>query len=155
MDTPCYLAEPSLPARGGLLVLPAWWGLTPFFKSLCDRLAGEGYLALALDLYHGKVAATVKEAERLRATLKKNILQEELRQAVTQLSVHPTLKGKKLGVVGFSLGAWWALWLVEDSSKWFSAVVLSMERAAVGTPVPRRPSRVILLKRTSTWRLRG
>jgi len=123
-SVPVYQAVPAGSARGGILVLPAWWGLNPFFKSLCDRLAGEGYLALAPDLYHGRVAATVAEAQALRSTLKAKTTQGDLRQAVERLAGSPALAGRKLAVIGFSLGARWALDLVEDQPDRFSAVVL-------------------------------
>jgi carboxymethylenebutenolidase len=43
--------------------------LNDFFKSWCDRLAEAGFLALAPDLYRGRIAATIREAEKSRATL--------------------------------------------------------------------------------------
>ena len=59
-----YLAEPAGGVGPGVLVLHAWWGLNDFFKSLCDRLAAEGYVAFAPDLYGGKL--TVDEDRRGR-----------------------------------------------------------------------------------------
>ena len=35
----------------GVLVLHAWWGLTPVFTAVCDGLAAAGYVALAPSLY--------------------------------------------------------------------------------------------------------
>ncbi|HEX9330959.1 MAG TPA: dienelactone hydrolase family protein, partial [Anaerolineales bacterium] len=60
-----YLAIPAQPNAPGVIVLHAWWGLNQFFKSLCDRLASEGFVAFAPDLYEGKVAKTVDEAKQL------------------------------------------------------------------------------------------
>ena len=46
-----YLVKPTgMPAHRGVLVLHSWWGLTPFFRQLCDRLAEAGFVALAPDL---------------------------------------------------------------------------------------------------------
>ena len=55
-DQPYYIARPPVESRRGALVLPAWWGLNSFFKQFCRRLAKEGFVALALDYYHGKIA---------------------------------------------------------------------------------------------------
>ena len=48
-----YLASPEKP-RGAVLVLHAWWGLNDFFKSFANRLASQGFLALAADLHDGR-----------------------------------------------------------------------------------------------------
>ena len=60
-----YLALPADPNGRAILVLHAWWGLTPFFKQLCDKLAAEGFVAFAPDLHHGKTADTIEEASKI------------------------------------------------------------------------------------------
>ena len=60
-----YQATPENGNGAGVLVLHAWWGLTPFFTGLCDRLAEAGFVALAPDLFDGRTAATPAEAEAL------------------------------------------------------------------------------------------
>src|SRR5437764_12941437 len=64
-----YLAIPEHGSGPGVLVLHAWWGLTEPFRQVCDRLAESGFVALAPDLYRGKTAATVEEAQALGAAL--------------------------------------------------------------------------------------
>ena len=61
-----YVAVPQRGHGPGVLVLHAWWGLTPFFKNVCDQLAAEGFVAFAPDRYGGPTAATIEEAEALQ-----------------------------------------------------------------------------------------
>ena len=60
-----YLAAPPGGSGEGVLVLHAWWGLNDTIKAFCKRLADQGFLAYAPDLYHGKVADTIDGAESL------------------------------------------------------------------------------------------
>lgn len=105
-----YLAIPAAGAGPGVLVLHAWWGLTDFFTGLCDRLAAAGFVALAPDLYgDGRTAATIEEAERLLAARDFERTTATVLGAVEHLRQHPAARDKALGVVGFSMGASWAL----------------------------------------------
>ncbi len=119
-----YLATPKSTPRGGILVLHAWWGLNDFFKSLCDRLAREDFIALAPDLYHGAVAKTIPEAEILRGKTKRAIVIKDILQAVVQLQALPAINNRPIGVIGFSMGAYWSLWLAEEKPKAPAATVL-------------------------------
>lgn len=59
------MAIPKSGGGPGVIVLHAWWELTGFFKELCDRLAQEGFVAVAPDRYHDATASTIAEAKRL------------------------------------------------------------------------------------------
>ncbi len=109
--TPAYLAVPASGGGPGVLVLHAWWGLNPFFKSFCDRLAGQGFVALAPDLYNGKVAQSIPEAQLLMAQTDFAQAQASVAGSLFYLGGLPSVTGKGLAVVGFSMGAAWALWL--------------------------------------------
>ena len=61
-----YLASPEKP-RSGVLVLHAWWGLNDFFKGFANRLASQGFLALAPDLHDGALATSVDGAKELQS----------------------------------------------------------------------------------------
>jgi carboxymethylenebutenolidase len=106
-----YLALPKSGQGAGVLVLHAWWGLNDFFKDFCERLAGEGFVSLAPDLYHGKTATTIDEAKRLRSKTNVKQISSDILAAVNQLRQSSAVTSKSLGVIGFSLGGHWALWL--------------------------------------------
>lgn len=120
-----YLALPPSGTGPGVLVLHAWWGLTGVFRDFCDRLAEAGFVALAPDLYSGRTAKTVEEAEAL-----KNQWNEEkeappvVLAAVDDLRSNPAVKGRGLGTVGFSMGGFWALWLAEKKPDLIKAVTI-------------------------------
>ena len=68
-----YLAIPATGKGNGVLVLHAWWGLNDTMKAFCTRLAQAGFVAFAPDLYHGKVADNIADAETLVKALDANI----------------------------------------------------------------------------------
>ncbi len=119
-----HLASPTTGKGPGVLVLHAWWGLNETMKALCDRLAGEGFVAFAPDLYHGKIAATIKEAEALSGSLEESKAKTDIAEAVEFLSERTGPKTRGLGVVGFSLGAYFALSLSNDRPDRIGAVVV-------------------------------
>ena len=100
-----YLALPGSGKGPGVLLLHAWWGLNDFFKEVCERLAQEGYVTLAPDLYHGQRATTVEQAERLAEALSGTLARAELAGAAAYLRQHPAVQGQGIGCLGFSMGA--------------------------------------------------
>lgn len=107
-DAQAYLAGEGS-GGPGVLVMHAWWGLTPIFKQLCDRLAGEGYVALAANLFGDKTAGTRAEAEAL---LPMEQTDGEWMQAVALAALDrlraASRPGGAVGLIGFSMGAAWA-----------------------------------------------
>jgi carboxymethylenebutenolidase len=106
-----YLVFPSSGGGRPVLVLHAWWGLNDTVREVCNRLAASGYLAFAPDLYHGQVANHVAAAEKLSANLFKDLesARTEASWAAQFLARHPEQTGSGLAVIGFSLGAFFAL----------------------------------------------
>jgi carboxymethylenebutenolidase len=105
-----YLARPAEgEIRGGLIVIHEWWGLNDNIRAMADRFAGEGYAALAVDLYEGEVADTRDGAAALmRGTLERpERLKENLRQAHRYLAGH--VGADSIGVVGWCFGGAWSL----------------------------------------------
>jgi len=119
-----YLAVPQSGHGPGVLVLHAWWGLTGFFQDLCDRLAAQGFVAFAPDLYHGKTAETVEQAKALRSRLTRTQATREVIAAAEYLHDLDAMTGAGLGVVGFSLGAYYALGLSVEKPEVVRAVVV-------------------------------
>jgi carboxymethylenebutenolidase len=120
-----YLAMPPAGKGPGVLVLHAWWGLNEFFRGFCDQLALKGFVALAPDMYTGKIARTIEEAEQLKAHW--NEEQEVppiILPALDDLSKHTSVNDHGLGVIGFSMGAYWALWLALKKPELVRAVTL-------------------------------
>lgn len=119
-----YLALPKAGKGPGVLVLHAWWGLNPFFKDLCHRLTREGFVVFAPDLYHGQLATTIEEAERVSDQLSRKQADADISQAVSYLQALPAVTSPTLAVIGFSLGAFFALNLSCQRPKDIRAVVL-------------------------------
>jgi len=121
-----YLALPPTGRGPGVLVLHAWWGLNETIKAFCTRLADAGFVAFAPDLYHGKLANTIPEAEALAKALSKNYLQAkaETVDAAAFLSERATQANHGLAVIGFSLGASYALDLAAAAPEYVRSVVI-------------------------------
>lgn len=123
-----YLARPDAGTGPGVVVLHAWWGLTEPFQQVCDQLAEAGFVALAPDLYRGKTATTVAEAEALASALdgESERVRGDIAGALQFLrqngATSPADGRAAFGLVGFSLGGAYAL----DTS-----VTLAEEIAAV------------------------
>jgi carboxymethylenebutenolidase len=118
-----YLASPEEP-RGAVLVLHAWWGLNDFFKSFANRLASQGFLAFAPDLYDGPVAKTVEEAKELMSKAVEERMKSIVLGATDYLRAVASVSGRKIGVVGFSMGASWSLLLSTLKPESVGAVVV-------------------------------
>jgi carboxymethylenebutenolidase len=103
-----YLVSPS-GGGPGVLVLPSWFGLKPYFKEVCDRLAQQGYTALGLDYYNGHIGNTIEEAQALQEEAEGN--PETLGAMVKAAKDHlvSLRKGKPVAIVGFSMGTDWAV----------------------------------------------
>jgi carboxymethylenebutenolidase len=91
-----------------VIVIHEWWGLNDNIRAMTRRLAGEGYQALAVDLYGGNHAESPDEAMKLVNGVQQSpgAAQENLRRAAAWLAG----KGaKKLGVIGWCFGGGWSL----------------------------------------------
>ena len=120
-----YLALPPSGRGPGVLVLHAWWGLNEFFRTFCDRLAQEGFVVLAPDMFSGKIARTVEEAEQSVSQINEvEIVPPIVLSALDELSSLPQVAGKGLGVIGFSFGGYWSYWLATKKPQLIKAVTV-------------------------------
>jgi carboxymethylenebutenolidase len=104
----------SLPAGAkaplpGVVVIQEWWGLNGHIRHWTDRLAADGYAALAVDLYGGKVATTPEQAMALMKAVDDARAREILGAAHRFLAEDPRVKASKRGVIGWCFGGGWSL----------------------------------------------
>jgi carboxymethylenebutenolidase len=98
------LAEPAGAGKvASIVLLQEWWGVNDHIRDLAHRLAKEGFLVVAPDLYHGKVATDATEAGKLMRELDTLAAMKDVAGAVAYLKAHPRGNGK-VGVVGFCMG---------------------------------------------------
>jgi carboxymethylenebutenolidase len=117
-----YLATPSSGSGMGVVVLQEWWGLVPHIKSIADRFAEAGYVALAPDLFKGTQTTSPDEAQRLLMALNIEQTAHDLQSAAEYLLNHDAVQGDRLGIVGFCMGGQLAL-LAATVSQNYGAVV--------------------------------
>ena len=118
-----YVVAPPSGSGPALLVLHAWWGLTPFIRQWCDRLADEGFAVIAPDLYAGASADRPDEAERLLGEMDVNQAADLVLSTAGAVRGMPISDGGPIGVVGFSMGASWGLWLAARAPSHVAATV--------------------------------
>jgi carboxymethylenebutenolidase len=119
-----YLALPASGTGKGVLVLHAWWGLNATFKAVCNRLAEAGFVAFAPDLYHGKVTDQIAEAETLATAQSRNGDQARADLAAATAFLTERSDASGLAVIGFSMGANYALNLSVTAPDAIRSVVL-------------------------------
>jgi len=91
-----------------VILIHEWWGLNDQIRSVAAELAGLGYIALAVDLYDGKVATAREEANRLRKAIDPKETTEKLVSAYQFLKAHEGSNGK-VGSMGWCFGGGWSL----------------------------------------------
>jgi carboxymethylenebutenolidase len=114
---PGYLAVPEGGGGPATIVLQEWWGLDDHIRSVCDRFAREGFLALAPDLYRGKTATQPDEAQQLMMALNMEQAEKDMRGAVDFLAEHEGFQGEGVGSVGFCLGGGLSVWAASANPK--------------------------------------
>ena len=123
-DASGYLA---LPSGGGkhpaIVVIQEWWGLNDWVKQQADRFALHGYVALAPDLYRGKVATDPGTAHELMRGMPEDRAMADLKAAFRYLSARKDVDAKKIAVIGWCMGGGYALNLAIAEPKLAAAVI--------------------------------
>ena len=120
-----YLAAPESPGQHpGLVVIHEDWGLTDWIKGQTRKLAGQGYVALAVDLYRGQVAHEPSFAYDLMVSTPPERALRDMEAAIHFLAARPDVNKEKLGSIGWSMGGKWSL-LLAVNDPFLAACVLN------------------------------
>src|SRR3954452_7539579 len=92
-----------------VVVIQEWWGLNDWIKDQARRLAKQGYVALAPDLYRGKVATDPAGAQKLMKGMPQDRALRDVRAATDYLAGLDNVNKDKLGVIGWCMGGGLAL----------------------------------------------
>jgi carboxymethylenebutenolidase len=137
-----YLARPADDApRAAVIVIQEWWGLNEHIKDVTRRLAREGFVALAPDLYHGAVVSEPNEARKLVMELDMEEAVREIRQAVDFLQTQDYVVAPQVGITGFCMGGGLTLQtaLVEEdlgaAVPWYGSPLSPEDAARVKAPI--------------------
>lgn len=98
-------------------MIQEYWGLVPHIESVADRFAAEGFTALAPDLYCGEKTAEPEQAGKLMMALNIGQAEQILGGAVDALLAERSVKGEKVGVIGFCMGGQLALYAAAVNPK--------------------------------------
>jgi carboxymethylenebutenolidase len=118
-----YLAKPDSGSGPGLVVIQEWWGLDDHMADIVDRFAAEGFVALAPDLFGGKVAHDSDEAGALMEQLPVDQAARDLGGAVDYLLADDSVTSSKVGAVGFCMGGGFVLQLAAQQGDKIGAAV--------------------------------
>jgi carboxymethylenebutenolidase len=107
---PGYLAVPADGHGPATIVMQEWWGVDEHIRSVCDRLAADGFFALAPDLYRGETTAQPSEAEQKMMALSMEQSEQDMCGAAEFLKAQAGVEGDGVGSVGFCLGGGLSVW---------------------------------------------
>jgi carboxymethylenebutenolidase len=100
------------PGKGpfpALIVIHEWWGLNDWVKDQAAKLSDQGYVALAVDLYRGKVATTPEMAHEIMRGVPEDRAKRDLHAAFEFLASLPNAKKDRIGAIGWCMGGGYAL----------------------------------------------
>lgn len=92
-----------------LIVIHEWWGLNDWVKEQASKLSDQGYLALAVDLYRGKVTSSPDEAHELMRGVPEDRAKRDLQAAFDYLKSRKDVDPKRIGSIGWCMGGGYSL----------------------------------------------
>ena len=135
-----YHAVPESGRGPGVVVIQEWWGLVPHIRSVCDRIALEGFVALAPDLYHGTTTTEPDEAGKAMMALEFPRAAKDMSGAVSWLLQCEYVSSNRIGAVGFCMGGGLALALASERPE--IAACVPFYGAAPWPDAAPRPSQI-------------
>jgi carboxymethylenebutenolidase len=106
----------------GVIVIQEWWGLNDWVKDQARALAKEGYVALAVDLYRGKVATKQEDAHQFMMGLPEERGLSDLQGGFAFLAARPDVQKDRIGSVGWCMGGKYSLKLAVNEPRLAAAV---------------------------------
>jgi carboxymethylenebutenolidase len=136
-NTKGFLARPKEAGTyPGVIVIHEIWGLVDHVKDVASRLAHEGYVVLAVDLFEGKIVTNLEEGRVLRDKFTEEKILADLNGAFNYLKTLPYVNPKRIGSVGFCMGGGLSLLLACHNRELAAPVIF----------YGRNPSPIELLK---------
>jgi carboxymethylenebutenolidase len=126
-----------------LVVVHEWWGLNEWVKDQSSRLADQGYVTLAVDLYRGKVATTPDMAHEIMRGVPEDRAKRDLHAAVEFLKSQPSVKKNRIGSIGWCMGGGYSLDVALQEPD-LAATVINYGHLATDTDALKRINAPIL-----------
>lgn len=106
-DTTAYVMRPESPNGKAVIIIQEWWGLNPHIKDIAGRYADEGFIAIAPDLYRGKLAKDPAEAGEMMNALSLDDGIDTIEQAAA--AARAAYGVNHFGITGYCMGGTFSL----------------------------------------------
>lgn len=115
-EVPGYLARPAGGSGAGVVLIQEWWGLVPHITDLADRLAAEGFVTVAPDLYRGESTTEPDIAAKALMALDRERAAKDIAGAAAYLLSRSDVTSQQIGTIGFCMGGSLAVWAADSSA---------------------------------------
>ncbi|MGK0291051.1 MAG: carboxymethylenebutenolidase, partial [bacterium] len=121
-----FLARPEGDgAKPTVILIHEWWGLNENIRDNARAFAKAGYIALAVDLYSGKVASTQADARKYATEVRSNVAPafKNLKDAISYLKTQSFVNASRIGSVGWCFGGGWSYQMAKNDLGVKSSVI--------------------------------